>query len=139
MLITGSVAYRKFARPERGIDFNNGRAVGGNGPADERPEVYLLAEPLADEQELGDAGMRRLGDRPLDVKMENRFGSTCALLGQPSPSGIAATGRTIAQRAVADEVDIGVIVIGRPMALEILENSRPIRQKTMRLEVAKRE
>ena len=71
VLIAGSVAYRKFSRPERGIDFDDGRAASANGPAVEGPEVYLLAELFADEQEPGNAGMGGLGDRSLDVKVED--------------------------------------------------------------------
>ena len=55
MLITGPVADRELARPKRGIDFNDGLATSGNGPAIEGSEMHPLAELFADEQQPGDA------------------------------------------------------------------------------------
>ena len=40
--------------------------------------------------------------------------------------------------AIADEIDIGVIVVGRPMALEIVEEGRPVGLEAMHLEIAQR-
>ena len=40
--------------------------------------------------------------------------------------------------AVAHELDIDVILIGRPMALEIVEEARPVGQQPVRLEIAQR-
>lgn len=43
-----------------------------------------------------------------------------------------------ARHALAHEIDIGVIVVGRPMTLEIIEKGRPIGLEAMRLEIAQR-
>jgi hypothetical protein len=45
----------------------------------------------------------------------------------------------IAHRAVANEIDIGVVLVSRPMPLEIVEERRPVRFEAMHLEIAQRE
>jgi len=47
-----------------------------------------------------------------------------ALFSQSTPTRLAHSFRSIAHDAVADEVDIDVL-IGRPMALEVVEESGP--------------
>jgi len=37
--------------------------------------------------------------------------------------------------AVADELNVGVILVGRPVALEIIEEVRPVGQQPVRLEM----
>ena len=60
--------------------------------------------------------------------MEYRFRRACPLLGQASPAGAAHARRAVAANAVAHELDIGVILVGRPVALEIVEEARPVGQ-----------
>ena len=83
--------------------------------------------------------MGGLRHRSLHVEMKYRFRAARALLGQPPPAGLAHACGAVAVKAVADEVDIGVIVIGRPMALEIVEKARPVGQEPMHFEIAQRE
>jgi hypothetical protein len=47
--------------------------------------------------------------------------------------------RALSADALAHEIDIGVIVVGRPMALEIVEEGGPVWLEAMRLEIAQRE
>ena len=61
--------------------------------------------------------------------MKDRFRPARALLGQPPPAGIALAFRAFAADARADEFDIGVVLIGRPMAMEIIEEGGPVGQK----------
>jgi tRNA U54 and U55 pseudouridine synthase Pus10 len=50
-----------------------------------------------------------------------------------SPTGAAGARRAVAHHALADEIDVGVIVVGRPMAVEIIEESGPIGFEAVRL------
>ncbi len=81
-------------------------------------------------------GFRNL---PLNVEMEHRFRTARALLGQAPPAGIAHACRAVAVDAVANEIDIGVILVGRPVALEIVEEGWPIRLEPVHFEIAQRE
>jgi hypothetical protein len=57
--------------------------------------------------------------------VKDRFRAAAALLGQSSPLAIAHPRHAVAYRH-RDEIDIGVVFVGRPMALEIVEEGRPI-------------
>ena len=70
--------------------------------------------------------------------MKHRFRAARALLGQPPPAGIAHARRAVARDAVANEIDIDVIFVGRPVALEIVEEARPVGQQPVRFEIAQR-
>ncbi len=61
--------------------------------------------------------------RALHVEMKHRFRAAGAFLGQAPPAGIAHARRAVAGDAVAHEIDIDVILVGRPMALEIVEEA----------------
>ena len=63
--------------------------------------------------------------RSLHVEVIDRFRAASTLLGQPSLAGIVHARCAVAYRAVADEIDVDVFV-GRPMALEIVDEGRPI-------------
>jgi hypothetical protein len=89
--------------------------------------MHTIAETLADEAQPRNSGMGRLRYRSLHVEMKNGFRAAGAFLGQPAPARLAVARRSVAVDAVADEVDIGVIVVGRPVALEIVEERGPIR------------
>jgi acyl-CoA synthetase (NDP forming) len=65
--------------------------------------------------------MRGFRHRSLHVEVKHRLGSAGALLREPPPAGIAGARRAVAHHALAHEIDISVIVVGRPMALEIVE------------------
>jgi hypothetical protein len=80
---------------------------------------------LPDEAQPGNPGMGGLRHRSLHVELKDRFRSASALLCQPPPARIAHARRTIPYGAVADEINVDVFV-GRPMALKIVEEGRPI-------------
>jgi hypothetical protein len=61
-----------------------------------------------------------------------------AFLGQAPPASVAHACRTVAEPALTYEIDIGVVFVGWPMLLEIIEESGPIRLQTVRLEIAQR-
>ena len=70
--------------------------------------------------------------------MKDRFRSARALLSQPPPAGTAGARRPVAHETIADEIDIGVVIVGRPVALEIVEERGPVRLESMHLEIAQR-
>jgi hypothetical protein len=70
--------------------------------------------------------------------VKDRLGAAGARLGQSPPQGIARARRAFANRAVAHEVDIGMIVVCRPVKLEIVEKCLPIKFEAMCLEIAQR-
>src|SRR5205085_12019829 len=103
------------------------RASGANLPTVEGPKVYPRAEPPAQIEQPRQARMRRLGDAALHVEVKDRLRASSAELGQPPPFRVSATRHSLARRAVADKVDVHVIVVRRPIALEILQERRPVR------------
>src|SRR5262249_10794463 len=112
---------REAAAPQRRIDLSNRGAVGGDVPAVERPEMHTGATAMADEPQPGNPRVRRFRHRALHVELKHRLSAAGALLGQPPPTGIAGARCAVAHHALAHEIDIGVIVVGRPMALEVIE------------------
>jgi hypothetical protein len=84
-----------------------------------------IAETLADKAQPRDTCMGGFRHRSLNIELKDRLRAARALLGQPSPAGIAHARSAVAYRAVADEIDVDVFV-SRPMALEIVEEDRPI-------------
>src|SRR5208337_5068586 len=92
------------------------------------------AEPLADEAQPRDASVGGFRHRPLHVEMKDRFRAAGTLLSQPPPVGVAHTRSTVAPHAVANEVDVDVLV-SRPMPSEIVEERGPVREQVMRLEI----
>lgn len=73
----------------------------------------------------------------MHVEMEDRFGAARALFGQALPARIAHARSAVAAHAIADEIDVDVLISG-PMALEIVEESGPVGLQTMHLEIAQR-
>jgi len=70
--------------------------------------------------------VRGLSDRSLHIKMENRLGRTRPNFCYPPPAGITGAGGSISANAFANEIDVGVILVGWPVALEIVEKGRPV-------------
>ena len=139
VLIAGAALVGEAAAPQGRIDLGDGRASGRNVPAVERPEMHARPKPLADEAQPRNPGVGGFRDRSLHIEMKHRLRAAGAFLGQPPPAGIAHARRAIAVDAVADEIDIGVVLVGRPVALEIVEERRPVGLQAMHLEIAQRE
>ena len=70
--------------------------------------------------------------------MKDRFCTARALLSQASPSSVSHTRRAVAECAVADEIHIRVIVVSRPVMLEIVKKGWPVRLEGMQLEITPR-
>ena len=84
--------------------------------------------------------MGGLRHRALSVETEDPAGRS----GPHSPSSVASGDRRcgpspFAHAAVAHEIDIRVVVVGRPMALKVVEKCWPIERQPMCLEVPHRE
>jgi hypothetical protein len=73
---------------------------------------------------------------PLHIEMKNGLGTGGVDLGQSTPAGIASTRAALAASTMADEVDVDVVSIGRPMAVKIIKEGRPVERKVMDFEVA---
>ena len=101
--------------------------------------MHVLPKPPANEAQPGNPGMGGFRHRSLHVEMKHGLGAAGTLLGEPPPAGVAHARRAVSRHALAHEIDIGVIAIGRPMALEVVEEGGPIRLEAMRLEIAQRE
>jgi hypothetical protein len=56
-----------------------------------------------------------------DVKVKNRLGRAGVHLGKAPPTGIARAGCSVSVDAVADEIDIHMIVVSMPMLLKIIK------------------
>ena len=79
-----------------------------------------------------------IGHRTRDVEVKDRLGSTGPDFGQTAPAGISGTGLGVAAGSVADEIDVGVVLVGRPVALKIIEEHRPVRRDGVDLEITQR-
>ena len=134
MLVRRAVVAREAPAPQPRVDLDDRGAPGRYVPAVERPEVDARPELPADEAQPGDAGVRGLRHRALDVEVEHGLGAAGPDLGQASPPRIALAGRAVAVGALAYEVDVDILV-GRPVALEIVEEGVPLVLQPMRLEV----
>ena len=137
MLVLRAVRASKAAAPQRRIDLGNGGTPSRNIPAVERPEMHALAQPLADEAQPRNPGMGGFCYRSLHVEMKHRFCAAGAFLGQPPPARVARARSAVAAYALANEIDVDVLV-GRPMPLEIVEERRPVGLEAMYLEIAQR-
>lgn len=67
-------------------------------------------------------------DGALHGEMKNRFGPS-PLFRQTTPARIAVSGSAVATRPLAHEIDVGVVFIRGPVAMEIVEECRPVMLK----------
>ena len=56
-----------------------------------------------------------------DIEVKNRLGRAGVQLGKTPPTGIARARSAVPVDAVADEIDIHMIVVSRPVLLEIIQ------------------
>ncbi len=136
VLVLCSILALKAASPERRVDFGNNRASRRYVPAVEGPEVNSPPESLADQALPGKSRMRRLRDRTLHVKVKDRFRPPSALLGEAPPAAVSRACRAVAGKAIADEIHVDVVAVGRPVALKVLEKRRPVMRQLVDLEIA---
>jgi hypothetical protein len=139
MLVRRSSFSRKAGVPKTGVDLDDRGFPFGNVPPIERPEVNGLTCRPAEAAEPRQPGVSRLGDRTGHVEMKYGFRSTCALLRHASPRGVANSCFPISTDPFANEVDIDVRFVGRPMRAEIIEEAVPVRWQEVSLEISCRE
>lgn len=70
--------------------------------------------------------MRRRCHLSLHVELENRLRGGRTELGEAEPGGIAHALQAFAAWIVSDKADIGLVLIGRPMFLKIVEEREPV-------------
>ena len=99
--------------------------------------MHSRTKPLANETQPRNASVGGLSHCPLHIEVKNGFRATRTLLGQTTPAGTAHSLRGIADKTVADEIDVDVPV-GWPMPLEIVKKVRPVRFQAVRLEISNR-
>jgi hypothetical protein len=75
----------------------------------------------------------------LHVEVKQRFGTAGALPAQSPPARTSYPCCAVADRTIADEVDIVIVFFAGPMALEIVEARRAAGKQPMRREVTQRE
>ena len=76
---------------------------------------------------------------PRHVEMKHRLRPSGPFLCQPSPAGIAGPRRAVTCRSLANEIDVGVVLVGRPMVHEVVEKRRPVGFQPVNLEISQRE
>src|ERR1700722_19393406 len=94
-----------------------------------------LSKLTVDEASVEKVVRDRFSHCPLHIEVKNGFRATRAVLRQTTPAGTAHSLRAIADKIVADEIDVDVPV-GRPMPLEIVKKVGPIRFQAVRLEIS---
>jgi len=139
VLVAGAVCPSEAAAPQGGIDFSDRGPAGRHLPPVERPDMYARTKALPKEAQPGDAGMGGLGHGALHVEMEHRLRAAGPQFRRPPPPRITHPRRAVPGAAIADEIDIGVILVRWPVALEVVEEARPVQREAMRLEVAQGE
>ena len=135
MLVGASPVRRIGVFSQSGVDLHHGRAARRDLPAVKRPEMHPLAQLPAQVQQPRYAGMRGLGDLARHVEVKHRLGRAGPFLRQAAPAGIAGAIGAVAVQTVADEIDIHVVFIGRPVPLEVFEERRPIGRQVVNLEI----
>lgn len=93
----------------------------------------------ADKQEPRETGMRGLRDGALHIEAEYRLGGASPSLSQSHPARIAGTGRPLSSVALTDKIHVYMILIGRPMPVEVVEEGRPVERQSVPLEILHRE
>jgi hypothetical protein len=82
--------------------------------------------------------MRRLRYRALHVEVKDRLGAPGTYLCDSPQGRPARTRSSVAAIAIANKIHIGVLLIGRPVALEIVKEHAPIGSEPVFLEVLQR-
>jgi hypothetical protein len=110
---------------------------GGDFPAVEGPETRAGTEPPADKAQPGDASMSRIGHVTLlSIEVENGLRRACSFFGS-TEQGFATSSNSADAVSIMKDVSYpGAILVGRPVAMEIVKEGWPVRLQVMRLEVA---
>jgi hypothetical protein len=87
--------------------------------------MYFAPEPFADEAQPGNPGMSGFRHRSLHVEKKD---------GKSPPPRVS-----LARYAAAQGLDRRVVLVGRPMTLEIVKECRPVMFEAMFIKIADRE
>lgn len=82
-------------------------------------------------------GVGGLGHTSWDIEMKDRF-RPASHLGHPPPACVPPARCSVSMKAIPDEIDIHVVVMGWPVELKIIEKLRPVCGQAVSLKVAKR-
>lgn len=121
LLVAGPAFRGKVLVPQRGINFCDHGGVGWNLPSVKGPEVCATTKMPA---QIAQPGKTRVGGfchRTDNIKMKNGFGGSGVQLGETPPTGIARARGSISAYAVANEIDVSIFVVSRPMLLKIIK------------------
>lgn len=70
--------------------------------------------------------------------MKDGLRAPSALLGESPPFGVPLSRGSVSEHPFADEIDVDIVFVGRPMALEIVKERRPIPLQTVLVEIVQR-
>ncbi len=88
--------------------------------------MHPFSEPPPDEEQPGEPGVSRLRDLTLHVEMEDRPRPSRPQLREAPPARAALAFGCVARNPVPDEIDGDAVAVGRPVPMEILEESVPV-------------
>src|SRR5277367_991560 len=134
MLMGVPVLTPEARAPHSGINFSDGGAAGGNLPTVEGPKVDALAKPLTNEPQPRNSSMRRFRHRALHIELKDGLRAARPFLGEATPTTVPGTGGAVALAAFAYRFYVDVF-IRRPMALEVVEEGRPVQLQAIVLKV----
>lgn len=124
VLVTVTILPRKSPAPKGWINLPYDRTSRRDLPAIERPKVHVgyVQADIAEPEQPGMGGLR---NRAGHIEVKDRLRASSLLRYAPPPRA-SASSCDVAANAFAHEVNIGVIMVCRPMTLEIVEERRPI-------------
>ena len=135
LLVCIATLLRERFTPQSRIHLRHRRSPRRNLPAIKRPKMHVRVRP--DITQPWQSAMRRLRNRALHVKMKYRL-SPGTYLCNASPRRSPRPRRSIAVHTVTDKIYIDVLIIGRPMQLEVVQESTPIEGQVVLLKIPKR-
>ena len=123
--------------PQSRIDLGDDGTARWRSPAVEGPKMHAFAELLAEVAQPRQTGVGGLRHAALHVEVKDGL-RAAAFLGHPPPTGITRAFGPIAMRAVPDEIDIHVVVVRRPVVMEVIEEQGPVGWEAVGFKVAQR-
>jgi len=126
------------AAPQRRISLDDCRFAWRHRPAVKGPEMDSVSDARAQKAQPWNTSVRGFGNRAGHAEMKYRFRARAHFCDSP-PARITAAGRTVSTLAFTNEIDVGVVLIGRPVPLEVVQKSRPVTGEIVLLEIFRRE
>jgi len=138
LLVRGPAGGRIAAAPERRIHLRDHVGARLRDPSIEGPEVDGRPKGPAQKAEPRNARMAGLGHRARHVKVKHRFRRAGSLFGEPPPARTALPSRAVAANSISHKLNVDVVLIGRPMYAEVVQESFPSTWKAVLLEIGAR-